>query len=230
MDSQTGQNILRSMIEIFHEKERRRKSERSMHYTKHVICRNSVSPELFAETEATLVFDSYFDNDTCTDTKVYDCILETKILPKVCCDLVFSYLPNIVTVVCKLPKLSDREIGCGYESLPHEPLFSQILIIIDNHKYTFLHDLFMFSSQNHKYIKELRRIDYFHLALFVVDNVEYTNDYDVLLHNINNVLANMHDCQILDVHVFLKIICCMLFLRNVIPRFRKKKKRSCIIA
>lgn len=195
-------------------------------YTQHIECCN----ELFVGSNIGLTFDTYFENDSCTDFLIHDRILRTYVLPEVCVDIVFGYLPNRISVECLAPKLNEQDAEI-YELilLPNDKwteehvLFWKVYITIDNYRYEFDQDICIFqSSDNHKYITSAQHIDFYCLTQYIVGRVEYTSDYDVLLKNINNVLI-CKGVQINDVLVFLKIMCSILYFGHRLPICRKQR-------
>lgn len=208
-------------------------------YTKHVECRNIVTHNTFSSGNVHLTFDSYFENDTCKDMLIHDCILEANVLPKVCVNIVLSFLPNRFSMWYLPPKLSkDDENEYDIEVITPGPwaddcsLFSQIHIIIDDMTYKFVMDVCMLSaSDQSNYITILDDVDFFSMTKHVVSTVEYTYDYDALLKNINNAIAK-YNCTVHNLIIFLKIICCIKGGLIMVPMHKKKLKNNgfCIIA
>lgn len=206
-------------------------ADQILKYTQNITCDTYFQSCDFRK-EVRLVFDSYFNNDTCKDSRVYNCILETNIMPKVCCNIVFSYLPNSFQMLFHPPKLI-RESPDKYDVeviLPHQLIygtifFSDMCIIIDENTYKFALQINMIAESNHKsYISMQRDIDFFSLALYVFKTVEYTNDHDVLLRNINDALSKKYMCIVSNLQIFLKIICSVMLIRKHIPLYKAKTK------
>lgn len=183
----------------------------TLKYTEHLVCRNDVS-SLTLGGEG-IVFDSYFPDDTCTNKQMFDCIMASNILPKVCNEMILSYLPNEVLVSAQNHSLVD-DFGIWIFSLN---------ITINDITYKFVrHANCIQRSGNHNYVDIKGFVEYFSFAEHVFKNVAYTDDYDILLKDIDSVMNGFYKCKIINLKMFLKIICCVKLLEQVVPKQNTK--------
>lgn len=178
-----------------------------------------------------LVCSSSFANDSCKDMNIYNTILSINILPKVCVSIIFGYIPNTICI-----EFDDTRTK----------IFLNMIISFDNMTYKFHYSYNLASAVPYQYVHSIHALsshefvsdiqvndDYFILANHVLNNVEYTDNYDSMLTNINDALKE-YNKVVLDVLPFLKIITSLLLIQNHIPDTifntnRIEKKRKCLI-
>lgn len=188
--------------------------ERTINFTKHLVCSTTLQYQIFTTNNLHLEFDSYFENDMPANIKIYNCISETNIIPKVCVNLVFDYLPNTVYVDVYLHQFDNIS-------------YTHVKITIDDKVYIF--------ERGINYMREIR-VDYnymtgqkiYHfLKMFqtVAFIVKYESNHAKLLQLINYTLSLKYKLVVIDILVFLKIMSCLLLLQDYI----QKPKSVCIV-
>lgn len=202
---------------------KKRELERAcLSYTKNVVCHQKLTSKLFQTDGVIVEFDSHyrFADYTCTDVKVYDCIMDTDILPNVCAELVFRYLPNKIQVRV----YTCESIYCS------RVILKRVQICINDQLFTFQcgkHYAEQIYASNSYYYGKIPK-NFLEMFEYIVGRVACTTNYDALLKTINRKLALNYKCTIVDGRTFLKIMSCMLLLKQYIPK-AKKIEKSCVI-
>lgn len=173
------------------------------HYcVQHVVCRNVIDSHTFSKGFTSLVFDSCWNS--CTDEQVHDCILNTHVLPKVCFDVVFSYLPNIIMVDCFRSKY-----------------FSEIIIYIGSASYRFTQCRDQITPNlvnDHLYMNCYRLKNYNHVIKCTLISAKYNRDHDIFFMNVITSLFDKYGIRILDCATFLNIIGCLMQIQLHLSR------------
>lgn len=194
-------------------------SGHELQYTKHIHCNTELCSELFNNDCVELEFDSYFTNETCSDMKVLDCIVQTCIVPKVCCEIIFEYLPDKF----QMSVYSD-----------HSKYYSDTLakfaeIRIKGCEYVFEYGInyVIETAATGSYLIGPRIYNIHTVCQNIAQNVEYISNHRKLLNNINSVFQPSNKHTVIDIQAFLKIMSCLLMLNDYIPRL--KTKPVCIV-
>lgn len=194
----------RTLINIFEQsklqiEERKMKTKKLCEqYTQYVVCR---TPIVIQEKNTQLIFDSYWS--PCTNQQIYSCILDTNIVAKVCTDIIFSYLPDLITL----------EYNHLYSN------FYDLQIQIDDNEYMFTHnnekDLYNIIG-SHSYMTRgqlyIKLIDAFEK---IAKLIQPTNALDEIQKKINELLDDY--IEVFDINTFLNIMCCILLIKDCTP-------------
>lgn len=164
-------------------------------YMQKLKCLNEVNNDTFSQSSIKLIFESYFDSSK--DMVLYSQILGTDILPKVCVNIVFEYMPNIIIL------FSTTSL-------------SRLYIEINNRKYEFIqsyYDVFVSIGESESdYIEYTGVVSLINIITKIITNIVYDNDHEKLLKQINELCSGQ--IIVKNITLFLELMCCILFVKD----------------
>lgn len=201
-------------------------------YVKRLSCSNldSIISAIEEHSLQTLQFESYFDNMGCDDYEIHDVLVD--ILPTVCANIIFGYLPYTFTV-----SMYFRDY-CDYSGIPEFIL----KVHIDCKKYLFTMSVkpnvttYYLQAINLRNIKKHDYIDTsasvysskpFSVYSRAMNSILYTNNRTQLINNFNRKLTNRHGMFVLNLNIFLCVMTSIYMIEQYIKTYEHKIK--CLI-
>lgn len=187
-------------------------------YLSKVSCQSEISANMLSDLNTTFMFDSYLSSST--NWCVRDHVIQMYILPKVCMDIVFDYLPNVITVMHKY-------VYPAYLNNSTTTNISELLIIVNEYEYSFTMAYSSFrmiitkndNYDTHNYMSCSSYMDLIFLFGRIIANIEYNDDRSHMKSAINALCLD--NFTVLDIDIFLQIMCCIHHIAAHVTEYTK---------
>lgn len=181
-------------------------------YTKLIECNNPrVLKDYFDGKNITLLFDSSFDVNT--SSELFEVLMSTYLLPKVCFSIVRSYMPSVIRVNLTYSTSNYTIIHINLANKTYEfgIHYAQMYGVYYKNIY---------AKGMHEYIIPGALIDYYSFFHDITTCIPYTNDWDALRVNIHKQRCTDNRAIICNINIFLQIMDTILMTTNMIISYK----------